>query len=147
MGKPPIDSDCLIGRLRTLGRNAQGECIGASLRQFEDKAQQHVRSSDEIRRCGIFFDVVADPADARNEDHAGRTDRSHDLCIMSGTAGQASDRKAELTGDCFDTLNQPWRECDRRKAGVGERKHMAGNVDAKQTLLSYYWSLAQIFVS
>src|SRR6516164_8718427 len=65
----------------------------------------------------------------------------------SGTAGQASDRKAELTGDCFDTLNQPWRECDRRKAGVGERKHMAGNVDAKQTLLSYYWSRAQIFVS
>src|SRR6185369_12501979 len=88
----------------------------SSICEREQRVQQHVGAGLEIRQRGEFLDVVADAADARNEDHPGRTNAGQHLRVVPGAAGQAAHRMAEAASGRFDEIDDGRIECHRLEA-------------------------------
>ena len=64
-------------------------------------------ASDDVRFSRVLSDIVTDPTDTRNEQHAGREALGEDLGIMAGTAGHADPtaRGVDLSGRSQTLLN------------------------------------------
>ena len=78
--------------------------------------EQHIGAGGDVGCLRKFADIMADAADARHEDHRGRTDPREHLGIVTGAAGHASHRMPQIAGDPLDPGDQRIVEQHRREA-------------------------------
>ena len=75
-------------RVRAVG--GRGPCApssrhsdSSSRRKFQHRVEQHLGAGVQVLRLGFLAHVVAEPADARHEDHAGGAQPRHHLRIVA----------------------------------------------------------------
>src|SRR5580704_12703048 len=82
---PAIDRCCWALGPRP-GAQSRSRRIDGSVDAIEDCIQQHRAAGGQILRLRVLNLVVADAADARDEDHRGRRDASHVDRVVAGAA-------------------------------------------------------------
>src|SRR4051812_12604130 len=73
-------------------------------------------------RLSILAHIMAQAADARHEDHAGRAKPRHHLRIVAGAGWKPAAGKAEVARRGFDQRNHLARKRDRLEPGEAARR-------------------------
>ena len=80
-------------------------------RELRDDVEQDVGAGDEIGIVGVFARTVADPADARHEDHRRRRNPGDHLGVVAGARGHPPRAEAALPRGLLHQRDDP---LDRR---------------------------------
>ena len=126
---PPAARNAMFGRPEGsvasdgVGRGGIKGAVGifgcAELVEYD--VEQYVGAGLEVGRFGVLGDVVAQPSDARREDHRGRTEPGQHLGVVAGAARHPARGVAESPGRRLDEVDHVGIEVDRLEAGQRAR--------------------------